>query len=351
MVVNNIHDFIKFYNEEYSGQNVSELRFSDKELYGELLDFCFENSEDDSLYIMIKDIYQYRLKSLNTDESTAYFYYVSECKPIKAKYSGKYKTKIGELYLYGIVLPENNEKALKWFLLDEERQSANTLHYLGYMYYNGLAVDCDYAKAFNYFSLSSKAKYKESYKWMGYCYFYGYGVEQNYNYAYKYFLLAIYSLAKNKSDAEYHMGLCNEHGYGVEKDFYKAIDLYYMAAISDHSGAIKKLQEHKFGINNSINVIEIENGEYTVINEIHSDGEIVVLPNVTHIGFEFALTREAYVEGDYHHFKTTYNPAQYDKKPIKILISENIKKILIKNKPIISDEALVSLKGVIIEEI
>ena len=122
-----------------------------------------------------------------------------------------------------------------------------------------------------------------------------------------------------------------------------------MAAINNHTGAINKLREHKCGINNNFNIIYLEDGEYKILNEIKSDGEIVVLPNVTHIGYEFELISEAHIEGDYHHFKTTYCPAEYRKKATSIIISENIKKIIIKNDTIISEEAMKCLENVIIE--
>ena len=346
MIVDNIRDFIKNYEEEYYGQNVCELKFSDKKLYGELLDYCLDNGNNYDLYRMIRDIYQYRLKTINTDETKAYNYFLKEYSLNKGN---ECKTKIGELYLYGIVLPKNYEKALKWFLIDEGRRSPNTLHFLGYMYYNGLGTECNYNKAFEYFKESSKGNYGESYRWLGYCYFYGHGVEQDYKKGYRYFQLANYSFVRDNSDVRYHLGLCNEYGYGTEQNFYNAIDLYYWAARNNHDAAIKKLREYKFGVKNEFNVIDLEDGEYRILNEIISDGEIVFLPDVTHIGYEFTLIKEANVEGDYHHFKTLYNSAEYEQREISIKISKNIKKIILKNETSISKKAKKCLEEIVIE--
>ena len=94
MIVDNIRDFMKNYKEEYYGHNVCELKFSDKKLYGELLDYCLDNGNNYDLYRMIRDIYQYRLKTINTDETKAYNYFLKEYSPNKGN---ECKTKIGEL--------------------------------------------------------------------------------------------------------------------------------------------------------------------------------------------------------------------------------------------------------------
>ena len=344
MIVDNIKDFINLYLNEYAGSNISNLEFCDPRLYGELLDYCFSEALESNFVNMVKDIYKYHLEKKNKEVAGAYNYYILE-------YSSKKncKTKIGELYLYGSVVPKDYKKALHWFLLDEERRSPNTLYYLGYMYYKGLGMEVDYQKAFEYFSASGKAKYTSAYLWLGSCYLHGHGVEQNYNFAYKYFQLGNYSFSADKDEICYYLGLCLENGYGVEKDFIKAIEFYYESAGKKYAKAIERLKELGFGINNSFNINKYEDGEYKILNEIISDGEVVLLPEVTHIGFEFTLIREARVEGDYHHFKTTYIPAEYEIVPISITISENIKKIIIKNDVKISEMALQKLENIIVE--
>lgn len=349
MIVNNIEEFIKYYLEQFNGTRVVELDFVDKKLYGTLLDYCFDNKEDNTLYQMIKDIYLNRFKGKKTDESYAYNYFVQECNPNQNKYSPKYKTKIGELYFYGAFLPKSYEKSFKWFLSDAERKSSNTMYFLGYMYYYGLYVKRDYDKAYEYLSMSFANNYYPSYYLMACCYFYGHGVEVDYEKAYSVLTQTINSNSYDKEEARYLLGLCYENGWGVEQNIHMAIDYYLTSAKGGYSKAVEKITELGFSLNTYLDIKEYNDGKYKVLNEINSDGKVVFLKNISHIGYDCKLIHEARMEGDYHHFKTTYIPAEYEFTPKKITISNNIKKIIISKEVKISEVAMTDLENIIIE--
>ena len=46
MLVSSIEEFIKYYKNEFNGKHIYELDFTERKLYGTLLDYCFENSEE-----------------------------------------------------------------------------------------------------------------------------------------------------------------------------------------------------------------------------------------------------------------------------------------------------------------
>lgn len=329
MKVISINEFVELYLSEYNGSNMLSLDFIDKKMYGDLLDYFLSNCDNSQLYKLIKDIYFYRFKGMKTPQSYAYNYVVEEFNPNRK--SSRYLTKIGELYYDGDVVKQDYKKAFIYFLKDESRNSPNTLYYLGYMYYSGLGTTVDYDKAFYYLSLSSKANYHMAYKWLGYCYFDGLGTNQNHEEAFVLFQKALSSPLYNKRDVKYYVGLCFENGYGVEKNFGKAIEFYYDSLEEGYSPASKKIKSLGFGENVSFDIAETKYQEMTYINQITSDGEFVLLPKVTHVGYEIKLVRDRQIEGDYHHFKTTEIPAVYEYIEKELVISENIKKIFIQN--------------------
>lgn len=258
MIVESIKEFIELYSNGYSNEKVLNLDFKSKRLYGELLDYAFSNPNDTNLYNLISDVYKFRFKGMKIDETNAYQYFVMTFNPNQNKCSAKYKTKIGELYLNGDVVPQDYEKALKWFLEDEGRRSPNTLFNLGYMYYYGLGTDFDFEKAQSYFEECVKSQYHQAYYFYACCNYYGFGIESNYDVAFEYFQKTIASHSIYQAESQYYLGLCFLNGYGTEPNYYKAIELFHESASSNYTLAIDKLKELGFGTNVEFDIQKYE---------------------------------------------------------------------------------------------
>lgn len=351
MKVKTIEEFSKLYCSEYNGSKVFELDFEDGKMYGLLLEQFISNSNDLSLYNMIKDIYLYRFKGMKKPETYAYNYVIEEYNPENT--NSKYLTRIGELFLNGEVFERNYQKAFEFFLRDEHRQSPNTMYYLGYFYYKGITTEVDYEKAFKYLYSSSEQHYYLAYKWLGLCYFYGQGVETKFEKAFTLFQKAIHSPLYNKGDVKYYVGLSYQYGYGIDKNIYKAVEHYYDSFKEGYQPAKDELLSLGFGLDVSFEKLEFKEDNISVINSISSDGKCVLLPEVTHLGYEMVLVKPSRMEGDYHHFKTTIIPAEYDFREKEITVSNNIKIIYINSDVKISSKALeiIQNRNIIIEKI
>ena len=69
---------------------------------------------------------------------------------------------LGDMYLEGLGVPQDNKEAVKWTRLSAEQGDAEAQYNLGQMYYKGQGVQQDYVSAHMWFNLSGSNGYKDA---------------------------------------------------------------------------------------------------------------------------------------------------------------------------------------------
>lgn len=327
-----ISDVISFFNNKYDGQNIEKIAKLDDNLYSKILDFCLENYENQKSYQFIKDIYETLLKDLEESKiQEAYLNFINAFDGHKRiKKETNYIYDIALDYYYGRVLEKNGFKAYKWLLLSlNVKEDRKAYYMLGNCHFDGFGTEVNKEEAFKYFTLSAKLQYPPACNDVGYCYQHGIGVQKN-------ITKAIYWYTKASDNynyvAKHNLASIYEDESYPKNDIFKALNYYYEAAGYGYAKSIKRLEklgfsnEYEFDIDNK----KIDYDTYYLLNGIKTNGSNVLLPShITTIGYDIKIIKESYMEGDYHHFKTTFYPTEIEYIPKELELSNNIKKIYI----------------------
>lgn len=135
--------------------------------------------------------------------------------------------KVGFMHLYGEGMPQDGEKAFKYFNEAEKYGSALGKYGCGICYYKGIGIQKNTSKAFQLITeamqlgLPLKEK-SEAYGILGKCHYYGEGTQTDINKAFEY-------MSKTPDDNEFLIGECHFHGLGTEKNIDKAEQWYIKA--------------------------------------------------------------------------------------------------------------------------
>lgn len=130
----------------------------------------------------------------------------------------------------------NFKEALRSFLLEAKKGSANALNAIGIYYYEGKACSHNYQQAMSYFQKAANLGYASAMRNLGDCYRWGHGVRQDVEKAIYWYKKA----AKKKNlKAIYFLAQCYRDISPIEADQY-----YLEAAHMGHEDAIKYVESH-----------------------------------------------------------------------------------------------------------
>ena len=110
---------------------------------------------------------------------------------------------LGNMYIYGNGVPENNTEAVKWYRLAAEQGQANAQYNLGNIYLNGNFVPENYVEALKWYRLAAEQGYANAQTDLGVMYENGDGVPENYVKAYVWYSVSAAQgddIAKNLRD-------------------------------------------------------------------------------------------------------------------------------------------------------
>lgn len=149
--------------------------------------------------------------------------------------------KLGSLYYFGEIIPEDYIEAMKWFLKAADRKNGNAMHYIGRMYDLGYGVAENTTTALSWYRKAAARKSAISMDFIGISYYYGAsGVEKNYIEALKW-----YKQAANSGyyRAYLQIGDMYEKGIGIPKDYKEALAWYKRGADYGNDDAMFKIGE------------------------------------------------------------------------------------------------------------
>ncbi|MBT5607002.1 MAG: sel1 repeat family protein [Lentisphaerae bacterium] len=147
---------------------------------------------------------------------------------------------LGELYLFGEIVPRDLEKARKWCMRAAEAGRADAQYNLGVMFRDGTEVAQDFARAAQFFQQAAKAGNIGAQHNLGVMYIEGHGVARDPVKAGQFFLQAAQA---GNIDAQHSLGLMYIEGHGVARDPVKAGQFFLQAARAGHIGA-----QHNLGL-------------------------------------------------------------------------------------------------------
>lgn len=133
---------------------------------------------------------------------------------------------LGNIYLLGLGVDVDQTKAFYYYLLAAEQNNLYGQFAVGAMYYNGQGVDVDYEKALHYLLPVANMNHSTANSILGHMYYFGQGVEQDYDKAVEYY---IKSAEQNDPGGQFGLGNSYYNGHGVEKDYEKALYYYRLA--------------------------------------------------------------------------------------------------------------------------
>lgn len=135
---------------------------------------------------------------------------------------------VGNCYLYGVGVLQDDEEAIKWYKKAANQGDAFAQCSLGDYYYEKQ----DFNEMTSWYRKSADQGYTTAQANLGNCYYAGKGVNQNYTEAVNWF-----KKAANQGDlfSQYVLGICYLDGNGVKKDNQEAVKWFKIAA--DHGYA------------------------------------------------------------------------------------------------------------------
>jgi TPR repeat protein len=218
-----------------------------------------EKMDQEDLYEFGDDYYHVDGEIFNQKVALVYFQKASE------KNHGMSQARLAEMYLLGVEVGQNREKAFELINLSTNNMDKYDLCMTGERYYYGTGVDIDYEIAAIYFKASADQGNDQAEAKLGDMYYYGLGVEKNHDKAMEWHTRSLegitpadcYSLSKRYTDdgdtqcyqiafvyiklaavgrypaAQNELGDMYLNGKGVEQDNEKALEWYTNAARSN----------------------------------------------------------------------------------------------------------------------
>jgi TPR repeat protein len=178
------------------------------------------------------------IAKLQKDYTTAFACFNKVLEGTEQYYITAAMSSIGEAYLYGYGVEEDNAKAMEWYEKAANLGHRFAMFQLGWQYEEGEIVEQDYAKALKWYEKSANLDWTMAMNNIGYMYQEGLGVEKDYAKA-----LEWYERAANLEDesAMNNLGNIYQEGLGVEKDYAKALEWYEKAANLGDTSAMNNL--------------------------------------------------------------------------------------------------------------
>lgn len=197
------------------------------------------------------------------------------------------QVKLGDCYMKGICVEEDEDEALKWYKAAAEQEYIPAIIKVGDYYQE--QYDSDEAKEWyeraadqgdaeaqtklgrvyeedcdeedegdivEWYQLAAEQGYAGGQTELGRCYNIGFGVEEDEEEAIKWFRKAA---EQNYAEGLYALGECYEKGFGVEQDYEKAMEWYKKAAEQGHGVAQAMMGAYYSGLDSDCRI-----GKYSV---------------------------------------------------------------------------------------
>jgi len=134
---------------------------------------------------------------------------------------------LGVIYSGGKGVPQDYDKAVKWWLRAAEQGYAVAQYSLGLMYDKGYGVPQDYDEAVKWFRKAAEKGDPRSQSYLGFMYRKGLGVPRDYTEAMKWLRMAA---EQEESYAQFQLAQMYQDGEGVTQDYTEAVKWYFKAA-------------------------------------------------------------------------------------------------------------------------
>ena len=141
---------------------------------------------------------------------------------------------LGDKYLNGEGVPQDNTEAARWFRLAADQGHARAQASLGFMYGNGDGVPRDDGEAARWYRLAADQGHAGAQSHLGVMYRNGRGVPQDDGEALRWYRLAA---AQGHEGAQFNLGLTYSDGRGVPQDNGEAARWFRLAADQGHADA------------------------------------------------------------------------------------------------------------------
>lgn len=135
---------------------------------------------------------------------------------------------LGNMYLRGTGIEQDNERAIYWLKLAAQRGHAAAQYNVACCYYSGMGVPEDKITAANMFREAANNGDLDALNNLAGCYMYGNGITKDQNKAAEYYKEAA---EKGLARAQYNYGECLFNGWGVAKNTSEAVKWYKEAAL------------------------------------------------------------------------------------------------------------------------
>jgi TPR repeat protein len=157
---------------------------------------------------------------------------LSELRPLADQGNPTAQVLLGDMYLTGQGVPQDDKQAVEWFRKAAEQGFAIAQNDLGFMYDNGRGVPHDDELALHWYRKSAEQGYAPAQNNLGR--FYSRAVPQDDKRAVEWYRKAA---VQGFSDAQYNLGVMYQFGRGVPRDDVLAYMLFSLAASSGNKTA------------------------------------------------------------------------------------------------------------------
>ena len=158
-------------------------------------------------------------------------------------WKGFFQTQFGFMYLHGIIVDQDYDKAKDWFEKSAEAGSPIGQNELGILFLHGISVKQDYKVAMELFEKSAKQGHASAVNNLAWMYNNGKGVEQNFSNQQKAFFLYQQVADTGNPTGQFNLGWMYQEGIGVTKDLELAEYWYQKSANQGYDSAINALNE------------------------------------------------------------------------------------------------------------
>ncbi len=164
---------------------------------------------------------------------------VALLEPCVLKGNAKAENYLGLMYLNGIGVKKDVNKAYSYISSSADKGYANAQYNMGRLYKYGLGCELSFAKAIDWFKIAAANDNQRAAYSLGYMFYKGYGVPQDYKKAVEWF--------ERSSDpmAKHFLGVCCYLGYGLPVDEDRAIKALLANETVNSKTFLKHIQENK----------------------------------------------------------------------------------------------------------
>lgn len=167
---------------------------------------------------------------------------LKEFRPLAAKGNAAAQSILGFMYANGQGVPQDYNKAEKWYLKAAAQGDADAQTFLGIMYGKGQGVPQDYVKAAEWYRKAAEQGFADAQSNLGMMYANGQGVPQDDKEAAAWYRKAA---GQGSAPAQFNLGVMYANGQGVSLDMVEAHKWFSLAeaVVGEEAASNRKLVE------------------------------------------------------------------------------------------------------------